>query len=125
MPANKSVPTSPLGTPRGGPRHASLSHPVPPIADTVSAAAAALGVNTSSRQGSLHGGSGACLAKDRCNSQLTVSKNAMLVFAAGVPRLQAWHAHWLLSLPPLLASTSIVHQHVCMRQFKQGINASC
>lgn len=69
MPA-RSGPTSPLGTPRGGPRHASLSHPVPPIADTVSAAAAVLGANTPFHQGSLHSGSGACPARNGCTSKL-------------------------------------------------------
>lgn len=64
VPSNKSAPQSPLGTPRGGPRHASLSHHVPPIAAAVSAAAAALGLNPSSRQGPLHGGSGADQGED-------------------------------------------------------------
>lgn len=57
--ANTSTPTSPFGTPRGAPRHASLSHHVPPIAATVSAAAAALGLNSSSRPSHYHDGSGA------------------------------------------------------------------
>ncbi|KAL3143575.1 hypothetical protein ABBQ38_002372 [Trebouxia sp. C0009 RCD-2024] len=59
VPANTSVPTSPFGTPRGGPRHASFSHHVPPIAATVSAAAAALGLNASSRPSHYQDGSGA------------------------------------------------------------------
>ena len=57
VPANRSVPTSPMGTPRATPRHAGFSqHPVPPIAETLSAAAAALGPSSSLRQISFHAG---------------------------------------------------------------------
>ncbi|DBB17099.1 TPA: hypothetical protein ACH3X3_014183 [Trebouxia sp. C0006] len=47
VPTTKSVPSSPHGTPRGAVRQSSFSHHnVPPIAATVSAAAAALGIGT-------------------------------------------------------------------------------
>ena len=44
--SNRSIPNSPHGTPRGANRQASFSHHnVPPIASTVAAAAASLGVS--------------------------------------------------------------------------------
>lgn len=47
VPSTKSIPSSPHGTPKGAVRQSSFSHRnVPPIAATVSAAAAALGVGT-------------------------------------------------------------------------------
>ncbi len=58
VPATKSVPSSPHGTPRGAARQPSFSHNVPPIAATVSAAAAALGMNTPFQPGTSYSTAG-------------------------------------------------------------------